>query len=86
MRTRSLLTACDADERVIDPLRKAGKNLVIPPKFNRNVTRAYDEDKAQHLIENFFAKLKQCRAIAYVTISAPPTSSARSISPPQSPG
>jgi transposase len=39
---------------------------VIPPRGNRTHPRAYDKDlyKAQHLIENFFAKLKQCRAIA----------------------
>lgn len=58
--------AFDADERVIEPLRKTGKTIVIPPTSNRTVTRTYDEDlyKARHLIENFFAKLKQCRAIA----------------------
>ncbi|NGZ10451.1 MAG: IS5 family transposase [Nitrospira sp. LK70] len=58
--------AFDADERVIEPLRKAGKTLVIPSKSNRTVPRAYDEDlyKARHLIENFFARLKQFRAIA----------------------
>lgn len=58
--------AFDADERVIEPLRKAGKTLVIPPKSNRTVTRSYDEElyKARHLIENFFARLKQFRAIA----------------------
>lgn len=58
--------AFDADERVIEPLRKAGKTLVIPSKSNRTVLRAYDEDlyKARHLIENFFARLKQFCAIA----------------------
>ena len=58
--------AFDADERVIEPLRKAGKTIVIPPKSTRKVPRAYDEDlsKARHLIENFFARLKQFRAIA----------------------
>ena len=58
--------AFDADERVIEPLRKAGKTIVIPPKSNRKVPRAYDEDlyKVRHLIENFFARLKQFRAIA----------------------
>ena len=58
--------AFDADERVIEPLRKAGKTIVIQPKSNRKVPRAYDEDlsKARHLIENFFARLKQFRAIA----------------------
>lgn len=58
--------AFDADERVIEPLRKAGTTIVIPPKSNRKVPRAYDEDlyKARHLIENFFARLKQFRAMA----------------------
>ena len=54
------------DERVLIPLQKAGKTAVIPPKANRKVQRSYDRDlyKARHLIENFFAKLKQFRAIA----------------------
>lgn len=58
--------AFDADARVIDPLRKAGKTIVIPSKSNRTVKRPYDEElyKARHLIENFFARLKQFRAIA----------------------
>jgi transposase len=58
--------AFDADERVIEPLQKMGKNIVIPPKSNRKNKRQYDEDlyKARHLIENFFAKLKQYRALA----------------------
>ena len=58
--------AFDADERVIVPLAAAGKATVIPPKANRKVSRDYDRDlfKARHLIENFFARLKQFRAIA----------------------
>jgi transposase len=58
--------AFDADERVIKPLADAGKGTVIPSKANRKVARDYDRDlyKARHLIENFFAKLKQFRAIA----------------------
>jgi len=58
--------AFDADERVIEPLAAAGKTVVIPPKTNRKVPRTYDRHlyKARHLIENFFAKLKQFRAIA----------------------
>ncbi|MDF0667264.1 MAG: transposase [Nitrospira sp.] len=58
--------AFDADERVIEPLRTAGKIIAIPPKANRTVPRAYDQEiyKARHLIENFFARLKQFRAIA----------------------
>ena len=39
---------------------------MIPPEANRKEPRPYDKDlyKARHLIENFFAKLKQFRAIA----------------------
>ena len=58
--------AFDADERVIKPLAAAGKAAVIPPKANRRSPRTFDRDlyKARHRIENFFAKLKQFRAIA----------------------
>jgi transposase len=58
--------AFDADERVIEPLLARGKSVVIPPKSNRKVQRDFDKDayKARHLIENFFCKLKQYRAIA----------------------
>jgi transposase len=56
----------DADRRVIELLQSQGKTAVIPPKRNRIAPREYDRDlyKARHLIENFFAKLKQYRAIA----------------------
>jgi transposase len=58
--------AFDADERVLEPLAAAGKTAVIPPRSNRAVPREYDRYlyAARHLIENFFAKLKQFRAIA----------------------
>ena len=58
--------AYDADERVLAVLHSAGKTAVIPPKANRKIDRDYDRDtyKARHLIENFFADLKQYRAIA----------------------
>ena len=58
--------AYDADQRVITPLADAGKTAVIPPKSNRKVARDHDRHlyKARHLIENFFAKLKQFRGIA----------------------
>ena len=51
---------------MLRPLARAGKTAVIPPKANRKEARAYDKDlyKVRHLIENFFAKLKQYRAIA----------------------
>lgn len=58
--------AFDADGRVIEPLTAAGKTVVIPPKSGRKNPRPYDKElyKARHLIENFFCKLKQFRAIA----------------------
>jgi len=58
--------AFDADERVIQPLLEAGKPPVIPPKASRKAPRDFDRHlyKGRHLIENFFAKLKQFRAIA----------------------
>jgi len=39
---------------------------VIPPKRHRVCQRSYDKNpyNARHLIENFFQKLKQFRAIA----------------------
>ena len=56
----------DADQRVIERLQQQGKTAVIPPKRNRTVAREYDKHlyQARHLIENFFARLKQYRAIA----------------------
>jgi transposase len=61
--------AYDTQERVITPLEQAGKSVVIPSKSNAKVPRVFDDqDKglygARHLIENFFARLKQYRAIA----------------------
>lgn len=58
--------AYDADKRVIEPLEAQGKTVVIPPKRNRVTPREYDKTlyQARHLVENFFAKLKQYRAIA----------------------
>lgn len=58
--------AFDADERVFKPLLAAGKTFVIPPKSNRKTQRPFDEEmyKARHLIENFYCRLKQFRAIA----------------------
>ena len=56
----------DADERVRHRLHEKGCQPVIPPKRNRLVPARYDKNlyKSRHLIENFFAKLKQYRAIA----------------------
>jgi len=58
--------AYDADERVIEPLLAAGKNPVIPPKSNRKIQRIFDKQmyQARHIMENFYCKLKQYRAIA----------------------
>ena len=64
----ALLTdkAYDADEWVIEPLRDAGIEPVIPSKANSKEPRPYDKDlyKARSLIEIFFCKLKQFRVIA----------------------
>src|SRR5882757_851834 len=58
--------AYDANERVIEPLKAAGKAAVIPPKRNRKTQRTYDKAlyQARHPIENFFCWVKQFRAIA----------------------
>lgn len=58
--------AFDAEKRVIEPLETAGKTVVIPSKASRRQPRDHDRHlyKARHLIENFFARLKQFRAIA----------------------
>ena len=55
-----------AQVRVIEPLLQAGKAVVIPPKASRRHQRSYNPHlyKARHLTENFFARLKQYRAIA----------------------
>lgn len=56
----------DVDGRVRLPLEKAGKTAVIPPTARRLNPCDYDKElyKKRHLIENFFCKLKQFRAIA----------------------
>lgn len=58
--------AFDADARVREPLARAGKSAVIPPRPNRLAPADFDRDlyKERHLVENFFCKLKQFRAIA----------------------
>jgi transposase len=58
--------AYDADARVLALLKEKGIKAVIPPKSNRITQREYDKElyKLRHLIENFFLKLKQFRAIA----------------------
>jgi transposase len=58
--------AYDADQRVIRPLATAARGAVIPLRRNRTAPRDFDKHlyQARHLIENFFCKLKQFRAIA----------------------
>lgn len=58
--------AYDAQARVVEPMQRIGAQIVIPSHPTRKVLRDDDRDlyKARHLIENFFAKLKQYRAIA----------------------
>lgn len=58
--------AYDAEQRVVEPLQRAGTTVVIPPQSSRNTKRSYDRHwyQARHLIENFFARLKQYRALA----------------------
>lgn len=58
--------AYDAQARVIEPLLAKGKSVVIPSRATRKEPREHDRClyKARHLMENFFARLKQYRAIA----------------------
>lgn len=58
--------AYDADERMRNKLHEKGCEIIIPFKRNRLNTQSYDQEvyKTRHLIENFFAKLKQYRGIA----------------------
>jgi transposase len=51
--------AYDADDRVVQPLKQAGIEAVIPPKSKRRTARNYNRElyKARHLIENFYCKL-----------------------------
>ena len=58
--------AFDVDVRVREPLERAGKKAVIPPRGSRLHPRKYNKKlyKKRHHIENFFCRLKQFRAIA----------------------
>jgi transposase len=58
--------AYGAKERVLDVLRKAGIEAVIPMKSNTVEFRKVDYHlyKRRHLIENLFGRMKQYRAIA----------------------
>ncbi len=57
--------AFDADW-LLEELDERGATAVIPPKSNRKYQRDYDADayKWRHLVENYFAKIKEFRAIA----------------------
>ena len=50
----------DAEQRVLEPLKQAGIEAVIPPTTCRKNQRSYDKQmyKQRHRIENFFGKLK----------------------------
>ena len=57
--------AFDNDKLRADLLARGAK-AVIPPKRNRVVVIDYDKEmyKWRHLVENFFAKLKEFRRVA----------------------
>ena len=57
--------AFDADWLLRD-LDQRGATAVIPPKANRKIQRDYDAEvyKWRHLVENYFAKIKEFRGIA----------------------
>lgn len=58
--------AYDAQARLVPPLLDKGKEVVIPSRATRKQPREYDRHlyKERHLVESFFARLKQYRAIA----------------------
>ena len=51
---------------LLEELDARGTTAVIPPKTNRKHQRDYDADvyKWRHLVENYFAKIKEFRGIA----------------------
>jgi transposase len=51
---------------IVDELTQQGAEILIPQRKNRRIKRAFDAQafKARHLIENFFAKLKEFKRIA----------------------
>ncbi len=51
---------------LLEELDERGATAVIPPKANRKYQRNYDADayKWRHLVENYFAKIKEFRIIA----------------------
>jgi len=57
--------AFDADW-LLEDLEKRGAEAVIPSRRSRKVPRPHDRDIYgwRHLVENFFSKIKEFRAIA----------------------
>ena len=55
----------DADP-LCSKIEETGAKVVVPPKQNRKIKRAYDADlyKERNIIERFFNKLKQFRRVA----------------------
>ncbi|SOE19031.1 transposase [Hoeflea halophila] len=51
---------------LLEELHERGASAVIPPKSNRKQQRDYDFEayKWRHLVENYFAKIKEFRGIA----------------------
>jgi putative transposase len=51
---------------LLDSITQTGARIVIPPKRNRKIQRAYDVElyKERNIIERFFNKLKQFRRVA----------------------
>jgi transposase len=51
---------------VLAEIDERGATAVIPPKSNRLVQRIYDKAMYawRHLVENYFAKIKEYRGIA----------------------
>lgn len=51
---------------LLEDLNERGATAVIPPKSNRKHKRDYDAEvyKWRHLVENYFAKIKEFRGIA----------------------
>lgn len=58
--------AYNSQERVIDRILAAGGKMMMSARRNARGVRNYDQHlyKSRHLIENFFARLKQYRATA----------------------
>ena len=58
--------AYDAQARLVQPLLEKDEKVVIPSRCTSKQPREYDLHlyKERHLVENFFACLKQYRAMA----------------------